>query len=438
MSSLLIRGARIVDARQQLVGDVLIEGSTIKAVGALGEATADQIVDARGRAVIPGFVNTHTHAAMVLMRGYTDDLPLRQWLQDKIWPIEAHLAPEHVYQGTRLACLEMLASGTTAFHDMYFFSEAAARAVEELGMRAAVSNVFFDAVQPRGVDALTAELEDGVARVSGYKNVVPSIGPHAPYTCTLQGLAAARRVADEHGALVHFHLAETEREMLDFRREHGRGLVETLDDLGFLGPRLLAAHGVWLDEADAHTLASRGVSIGHCPASNMKLGSGWSAAGARALPYRLLRAAGVRVALGTDGAAANNNLDMFQAMKLAALLQKHATGDPTTLPAHEAFAMATVEGAAALGLNAGLVEPGRLADLLILDLDRPYLCPGHDLIADLVYAAKSDCVDTVIVGGEVVLRGGRRPDQRRIMDEAAAAAQDLLARAGRGRGAAST
>jgi 5-methylthioadenosine/S-adenosylhomocysteine deaminase len=430
VSRLLIRGARIVDARRDLVGDVLIEGARIAAVGDVGAAAAgDEIIEARGRAVIPGFVNTHTHAAMVLMRGYTDDLPLRQWLEEKIWPIERHLTPEHVYQGTRLACLEMLASGTTAFHDMYFFSEAAARAVEEMGMRAALSRVFFDRVEPKSVDALSAEIEDGIARVSRYRNVTPSIGPHAPYTVTLEGLAAARRIADRTGALLHFHLAETEREVLDFRREHGAGLVETLDATGLLGPRLVAAHGVWLDEADARTLAARGVTISHCPASNMKLGSGWSEGGARALPYRTLRAAGVRVALGTDGAAANNNLDMFEAMKLAALLQKHATGDPTNLPAAEAFAMATVEGAAALGLDAGLVEPGRLADLLILDLDRPYLSPGHDLVADLVYAAKSDCVDTVIVDGRVVLRGGRRPDGKRVLEEARAAARDLVARA---------
>jgi 5-methylthioadenosine/S-adenosylhomocysteine deaminase len=431
MSTLLIRGARIVDARRDLTGDVLIEGNTITAVGVVPATSADEIIDGRGRAVIPGFVNTHTHAAMVLMRGYTDDMPLRQWLEEKIWPIERHLTPEHVYQGTRLACLEMLASGTTAFHDMYFFSEAAARAVEELGMRAALSRVFFDQIERQSVEALSAEIEDGVARVSRYKNVTASIGPHAPYTVTLEGLAAARAIADRHGALLHFHLAETEREVADFRREHGRGLVETLDAIGFLGPRLVAAHGIWLDEADARTLGARGVSVSHCPASNMKLGSGWSPAGVRALPYRTLRAAGVRVSLGTDGAAANNNLDMFQAMKLAALMQKHATGDATNLPAAEAFAMATVEGAAALGINAGLVEPGKLADLLILDLDRPYLWPGHDLIADLVYAAKADCVDTVIVDGRVVLRGGRRPDQRRILDETRASALDLLARSQR-------
>jgi 5-methylthioadenosine/S-adenosylhomocysteine deaminase len=296
-------------------------------------------------------------------------------------------------------------------------------------MRAALSQVFFDRIHRKSVAAVCAEVEEGLARLAGFPLVLPSIGPHAPYTVTLEALTAVRRLADRHGTLLHFHLAETERELLDFRREHGRGLVEALDAAGFLSPRLVAAHGVWLDEADARALAAAGVTVSHCPASNMKLSSGWGQGGARALPYRTLRAAGVRVTLGTDGAPASNNLDMFQTMKLAALLQKHATGDPTSLAASEAFAMATVDGAAALGLNAGLVEPGRLADLVILDLDRPYLSPGHDLIADLVYAAKADCVDTVIVDGRVVLRAGRRPDQARILEDARAAARDLVDRA---------
>jgi 5-methylthioadenosine/S-adenosylhomocysteine deaminase len=250
---------------------------------------------------------------------------------------------------------------------------------------------------------------------------------------SLEGLAAASKVAEQKDVVLHFHLAETEHEIREFRQQHGRGLVETLDSIGFLGPRLVAAHGIWLDEEDARLLAARGVSIVHCPTSNMKLASGHatdSASGARALPYAMLRRAGVRVALGTDGAASNNNLDMFESMKLAALLQKHTTGDPVALTAHEAFAMATIGGAEALRLDAGLLEPGRRADLVVIDLDRPYLVPGHDLTADLVYSGRPDCVDTVVVGGKVVIRGHRHQDQVRIVSEARAAAADLLARAG--------
>ena len=437
MSLILIKGARLLDVRQERVGDVLMKDGAIVEVGQVsydggGAAPGElEIIDGAGRAVIPGFVNAHTHAAMVLFRGYTDDVPLRQWLEERIWPLEKHLTAEHVRAGTRLACLEMLASGTTAFHDMYFEAEAAAAAAADLGVRAVISRVFFDVWAKRPLPELMAELGDGLDRLRGHANVVPSVGPHAPYTVSLEGLAAAYRLAEQKDLIVHFHLAETEHEMQEFRARHGRGLLETLDSVGFLGPRLVAAHGIWLDQEDARLLGARGVSIVHCPSSNMKLGSGKSAAGgSRVLPHASLRAAGVRVALGTDGAATNNTLDMFESMKLAALLQKHATGDPAALTAHEAFAMATTGGAEALRLQTGLIEPGRRADLLVIDLDRPYLSPGHDLTADLVYAGRPDCVETVIVDGQVRLRGGRHPQQSTIMREARAAALDLLARAG--------
>jgi 5-methylthioadenosine/S-adenosylhomocysteine deaminase len=435
VSRIVVKGVEIVDARRRLRGDVLIEGELIVEVGtvsAVALAAADEVIDGAGRALIPGFVNTHTHAAMVLFRGSTDDVPLMEWLEQKIWPVEKHLAARHVYAGTRLAGLEMLTSGTTCFQDMYFQPEAAAAAVASLGLRAVVSRVFFDLMGPKPASELKADLRATLTKLRTYRNVVPSIGPHAPYTVSLPGLATVAELAEEEDLLVHFHLAETEREISDFRARTGEGLVEALDRIGFLSPRLCAAHGIWLDHDDATRLAARGVTILHCPSSNMKLGSGWSAAGqARALPHRLLAGAGVRVALGTDGAAANNNLDMFETMKLAALLQKHTTGDPATLTAHEAFAMATLHGAEALRLNAGLVEAGRRADLVLVDLARPYLYPGHDLVADLVYAGRPDCVDTVIIGGNVVLRGGRHPEAPAILAEARAAAVDLFALAGR-------
>jgi 5-methylthioadenosine/S-adenosylhomocysteine deaminase len=433
VSTLLIKGARLLDVRQDRLGDLLVEDDRITEVGAVTSTAVDEVIDGRGRAVIPGLVNAHTHAAMVLFRGYTDDVPLRQWLEERIWPLERHLEPQHVRAGTRLACLEMLLGGTTAFHDMYFQAEAAAAAASEMGGRAVISRVFFDVWASKPLPELSIELADGVDRLRQFANVMPSVGPHAAYTVSLGGLAAASKVAEQKDVLLHFHLAETEHEMLEFQKKHGRALLEILDEIGFLGPRLVAAHGIWLTEDDARLLGARGVSIVHCPASNMKLASGRSddpTRASRVLPYAMLRRAGVRVALGTDGAASNNNLDMFEAMKLAALLQKHATGDPVALTAHEAFAMATTGGAEALRLDAGLLEPGRRADLVVIDLDRPYLVPGHDLTADLVYAGRPDCVDTVIVAGKVVIRGGRHPQQAAIVAEARAAAVDLLGRAG--------
>ncbi len=437
---LLLENFRILDARRSLQGDVLIEDGLIAEVAERGQTSARtrpadevEVIDGQGRAVIPGFVNTHTHAAMVLFRGYTDDVPLMEWLEQKIWPLERHLLAEHVRAGTKLACLEMLSSGTTAFQDMYFQPEAAASAVEAMGMRAVISRVFFDLFDRKSPDELKADIQATLARLRPYRNVVPSIGPHAPYTVSLAALGAVAELAEHEDILLHFHLAETARELTDFRAKHGEGLLEALDRVGFLGPRLNAAHGIWLDEQHAHLLASRGVSVLHCPSSNMKLGSGHSRGDdgeiVRALPYRTLRTAGVRVALGTDGAASNNNLDMFEAMKLAALLQKHSTGDSAALTARQAFAMATIDGAEALRLNAGLVEAGRRADLVLIDLERPYLYPGHDLLSDLVYAGRPDCVDTVIVAGRVVLRGGRHPEGAGILADARAAALDLLARA---------
>jgi 5-methylthioadenosine/S-adenosylhomocysteine deaminase len=435
VSTLLVRDVRITDSRQDRQGDVLVEDGLIAEVAPATDRSGvvDEVIDGRGRAVIPGFVNAHTHAAMVLFRGYTDDVPLMPWLEEKIWPLERHLQAEHVRAGTRLACLEMLSSGTTAFHDMYFQPEAVAAAAEAMGMRAIISCVFFDIFERKPPEILRADLSRGLRALSRFAGVSASVGPHAAYTVTLESLAEAHRLAEEVDTLVHFHLAETEREMVEFRARHGRGLIEALDAIGFLGPRLCAAHGIWLDEAETQILGARGVSIVHCPSSNMKLGSGWSRAGARALPYASLRRAGVKVALGTDGAATNNNLDMFESMKLAALLQKHATGDAAALTAHDAFAMATEVGADVLRINAGRIEPGRRADLVIIDLERPYLAPGHDLIADLVYAGRPDCVETVIVGGRVVLRDRRHPQQAAIVAEARAAARDLLDRARAGR-----
>lgn len=419
-----IRNVRILDARKEIRGDVLIEGDRIAEVGRVGKA--DREIDGAGRAVIPGLINTHTHAAMTLLRGYGGDMGLEDWLAKKIWPLERHLTEDDVYHGTRLACAEMLTTGTTAFNDMYYFPESVARAAEEMGIRAAVSAVFFDKVEGKPPEEILARIERALAALRRFPNVIPAVGPHAPYTCSFELLREAAKIAEREGVPLHFHLAETEQETAGA----GRPLVEALDEIGFLSPRLIAAHSIWLQEADIRRLAARGVNVSHCPASNMKLASGRSKDGRpRAFPWRALHAAGVNVALGTDGAASNNSLDMFGAMKEAALLQKHAEADPTAAPAREVFAAATVNGARALGLRAGLIEPGYLADLVLIDLERPYFCPGHDLLADLVYAARGDCVDTVLVGGRVVVERGRVPGQARILEEARQAARRLVEKA---------
>ncbi len=426
-----IRGARLVDARGERAGDVVIDGDRIKAVVAPGTpVAADTILDGTGYALIPGFVNTHTHAAMGLLRGKAGDLALHDWLQQEIWPREKYLNADHVFAGTRLGCLELLTSGTTSFNDMYFFGAAVARAVVSLGMRAVVAQVFFNAFDtpPRDRGKMVADLEEGLSGLQGFARVTPSIGPHAPYTVSLDGLESVVEVANRHGSMIHLHLAETAREMTTFQNQHGHGVVPALEAMGMLSPRLVAAHGIFLEPEDIETLARGGARISHCPMSNMKLAVGAARPMPRVLPWRRLHDAGVNVSLGTDGAA-SGELDMFHAMRIAALLQKHSQGDATAITARDVFAMATINGAQALGIEAGLIEPGLLADLVLIDLARPCFVPGIDLISDLVYAARADCVDTVMVGGRVVLRGGRHPDARSILAEARVASQDLRARA---------
>lgn len=423
----VIRNVRIVDARKITSGDLAVEGTRIADVGRVPSRSGDTVIDGEGLAAIPGLVNTHTHAAMTLLRGYGDDLPLHEWLRDKIWPLEKHLTEDHVYAGARLACLEMLKSGTTAFNDMYFFAPAVARAAASLGIRAAVSAVFFDVFFKQPME----QIEQGLVALASQPRIIPAVGPHAPYTVTLEGLKAAAELAERHDARLHFHLAETAAEVEEFRQKIGRGVVETLDALGFLSSRLIAAHCLWLTPEEIRLLGRRRVNVSHCPASNLKLCSGFSAGNIRTIDYAEMRAAGVNVTLGTDGAASNNSLDMFEAMKLAALLQKHHSGDPRRLSAREAFEMATVGGARALGLQAGLLEPGYLADIVLVDLKRPSFTPGHDPVSDLVYAANGGCVRTVLIDGQVVLHDGAVPGEDRILQDAADAARDLIRRSQR-------
>ncbi len=406
-----------------LLGDketnVYVEENLIAEIGKKREA--DVIIDGRGRACIPGLVNAHTHAAMVLLRSYADDMKLQAWLETKIWPMEAKLTRDDIYWGTKLACLEMIRSGTTTFNDMYFFMEEAAQAVVDMGLRAVLSYGIIDRF-----DQATAETELKVTRellryIRDLRNprIQAAVGPHSTSTVSEGTLAAAQNLALEEGLKVHIHLAETEQEVKDSQERYGRGPVRALDEMGFLGDWLVAAHCVWLSERDAQVLGRRGVSAIHNPTSNMKLAVG------KAFPYHALHSTGVTMGLGTDGAASNNNLDLFEEIKLACLLQKFATGEPTALPAQEAWQMATAGGADALGLPAGRVEEGRLADLILVDLTHPQLVPRHDLTSLLAYAANGSIVDTVICDGRILMRDRHVEGEAEILEEAQARAETL-------------
>ncbi len=381
----------------------------------VGPEPGDEVIDAAGLVLSPGLVNGHTHAAMTLFRGFGDDLPLMEWLRTRIWPAEGRLAPDDVYWGTRLACIEMLRSGTLHFFDMYWHAEAAARAVRDSGLRGTLSGVIINTgAGPESLRSQALATLDEVADVGG--RVRPCLGPHAIYTVERDDLAWVAQTAAERDVPVHIHVSETRREVEDCIDAHGLRPVPYLDSLGLLGPGTLLAHGCWFEPAELATVAERGATVVTNPVSNMKLATG------RAFPYLDAVDHGVAMGLGTDGAASNNGLDLFQDMKVLSLLHKHTTDDPSVLPAADVLALAAGRRSPLLGGRP--VAVGEPADFLLIDADLPELGPG-DLTANLVYAATGYCVDTAVVDGEVVMRGRRVPDQDEVLAECHARAARL-------------
>ena len=386
------------------------ESGRIAALGpGVGPQPGDERVDATGKLLVPPLINGHTHAAMTLFRGWGGDLPLMRWLREAIWPVEAKLEAEDVYWGTRLACAEMIRTGTTRFWDMYWHPAATARAVRDAGLRATVGGPLFDvdgntaAIQETAMEALGELAEFGPA-------VAPSLAPHAIYTAGEELLRWTAELAAERELPIQIHLSETEREVSECLERHGLRPAAYLDRLGMLGSRTVLAHGVWLDEAELELIAGRGCTIVANPVANMKLAVGG------VLPYPAARRAGVAVGLGTDGAGSNDSLDLLSDLKVFALAQRHAAGDPTVLPAEEAWRIAT--GAAAPRLGAEELRVGKPADFLLLRAGAPELSLG-DLHSDLVYAASGSVVDTTVVDGRILMRGGEVPGLDEIVARAA-------------------
>lgn len=411
MSSWLIRRATVVTVDESNTvlpcADLLIRGSEIAGLWPSDQTpariTADRVLEAEGRVLIPGLINTHTHAAMTLLRGYADDMPLMPWLQERIWPLEMKLEAEDVYWGTMLGIAEMIRGGVTCFNDMYHYYAAAARAVVDSGIRGVISGVllgFLPNAEENLQRAIAFAKESGGG---GEGRLVTMLGPHAPYTVPNPLFEKVIAAARESGLGVHLHLSETAREVADSLREHGVTPVRRMQELGmFAAHPVLAAHCVHLTDEDIEILVANRVGIAHNPGSNMKLASGIA-------PVPQLLAAGAVVGLGTDGPASNNNLDMMEEMRLAALLHKVSAGDPTVVPAPQALAMATRLGAQALGLGdvVGQIKVGLKADLALLDFQQPHLQPRHDVVSHLVYAARAGDVRTVFVNGEAVLLEGK-------------------------------
>jgi len=426
MADILIKNGYVItmDGPPIENGYVLVEDSKITYVGK-EEKPAHKVINANNCVVMPGMINTHTHIGMTLFRGYADDLPLKQWLEDHIWPAEAKLTDEDLYIGTMLGCLEMIRSGTTAFADMYIHVDSVARAVEESGMRAALSYGMIDLGDKSRADSELAEGSRFVKKWNGSAEgrITAMYGPHAPNTCSREFLARVKEQAVRDNARIHIHVLETEAELNQMKEQFGMCSVNMLDELGFLGPDVLAAHCIWLSGGDMDILANRNVNIAHCPISNMKLASGIAP-----IPELLKR--GANVSLGTDGCASNNSLDMFEEMKTTALLHKVNSMDPTTLPAEEVLKMATINGAKALGFPVGVLRPGMLADIIIVDMHKPHLLPVHNPTSHLVYAARGSDVKTTIVNGNILMEDGvvKSIDQEKVMEEAAIAAEMLIQR----------
>ncbi len=400
------------DAQHRVIenGAVAVTGGRIVAVGTRAEIDAkfqaQHRLDRPHAILAPGLINTHTHAAMSLFRGIADDKKLQDWLEKYIFPAEAkNVTPDFVRWGTRLGCLEMLLGGTTTFTDMYYFEDVVAEVAQEAGMRGVLGETIIqfpvaDAKTPADALAFT---EKYLTRYRNDPLVVAAVAPHAIYTNSDETLKAARALANKFNAPLLIHLAETRKELDDSLRQRHMSPVKALDSLGVLTGRTVAAHCVWVDEADMAILKARGVGVAHCPSSNMKLASGVA-------PVARMLELGLTVGLGPDGpAGSNNDLNMFEEMDLAAKLQKVMTLDPETLPASTALEMATIRGARVLGMEKeiGSLEAGKRADMIVVRLDRPNAVPMYDAVSQMVYALKADDVRDVMVNGKPVVSDGR-------------------------------
>lgn len=428
-STILIKNAIILNPGEndclKTTSSLLIKDDIIAEIGDNITEKADKVIDGEGKILMPGLINTHTHLSMTLFRGLADDLSLDTWLNDYIWPVEAHLNGYYCYIGALLGAVELIKSGTTTFSDMYFYMEDVARAVDESGLRAVLSYGMIDFADE---EKRRAEIAANVDLFKNCNNAAEGrikvfFGPHAPYTASKELLDEVRDLASKFNTGIHIHVAETQKEVEDILEQTGKRPFEYLDDIGFLGPNVVAAHAVWLSEEEIDIIMDREVKISHNPCSNMKLASGIS-------PVANMLSHDICVSIGTDGASSNNNLDLIEEMKTASLLQKVATLDPKVLTSEETLAMATINGARTLGLEneIGSIEVGKKADLILIDTDEANMTPDSSCISsNVVYAAKGSNVDTTICNGKILMENRKLTtlDEEKIYKKARAAIVEL-------------
>lgn len=395
--------------------DILISDDKIAAIGECGSFEFPQdaeVVECSGKTAVPGFINMHTHAGMAMMRGVGEDISFHAWL-DRIWEVEKNLSDEYVYHATKVACLEMVKTGTTTFNDQYWFMPMAYKAAIELGIRPSLSYVILDRNDPEESERQKVQCQQMYEWAAKWGNeALFMISIHAIYSVREEMIVWAADFARSHGLKIHVHVSETRKEVEDCLAQHGMSPVEYLDKLGILGPDVIAAHTLWLSDKDVEILGRRGVTCVHNVNSNLKLASGYK------FMYNELRDAGANICLGTDGCASSNNLDMLETMKTAAMIQKAWRDDPSAMPLDELMAMTTSNAAKALGIDAGRIEVGALADILLVDTDSYHFLSPGSFEANLVYSAHSDSIDSVICGGRFVMKNRIVPEEKEILAEA--------------------
>jgi len=388
---------------------------------------AETTINGKDKVATPGLINCHTHLPMTLFRGIAEDQPLTTWLTQTIWPLEAKLTPNDIYQGALLGCLENIKNGTTTFADMYFHEERIAKAVEKAGLRAVLAQGIIEAEDRQKGKHMLKESVEFAQKHNGYADgrVTTQLGPHAVYTCSPQLLTQTREEASKLNIGIHIHIAESKQMAKLTKKRHGLTEIELLESINFLKSNVLAAHCIYLTEKEMRIMAKHNVKVSYNPTANMKIASGTP-------KIKTLTDLGITVGIGTDGPASNNNLDMFEEMKTAALLQKIRYMDPTVLQAQQVLGMATTDGAKALGLEktVGSLEVGKKADIVLIDFRKPHLTPLHDPYANIVYSARGSDVDTVIVDGKLLMEGRKVKtlDEEEVMQKAQRTASNLLTR----------
>ncbi|MEE1149522.1 amidohydrolase family protein [Methanobrevibacter sp. UBA212] len=403
-NTILIKNALILNPNnfENKKQSLLIKDDLIAEISdEIDDSNADKIIDAEGKILLPGLINTHTHLSMTLFRGLADDLSLDSWLNDHIWPMEANLNGDYCYIGALLGAVELIKSGTTTFSDMYFYMEDVARAVEDAGIRAVLSYGMIDFGD---AERREAEIKENMALYDACNGMADGrikvfFGPHSPYTASEELLVKVRELADEHNIGIHIHVSETQKEINDSLDERGIRPFEYLEKIGFLGPDVVAAHCVWLSDEEIEIIKKHGVKVSHNPCSNMKLASGVA-------PVSKLIENDICVSIGTDGASSNNNLDLIEELKTASLLQKVSTLDPKVLTSDEAIEMATIKGAEALGLDdeIGSIEVGKKADIILIDTNSANMVPdSSSLSSNVIYSANGSNVDTTICNGKILM-----------------------------------